>query len=91
MRLRTNVTAVYDRAKAAGVLRADVAPFDSPIIHFMLGAVMDRSRDVEPELWRRYLGLMLDGLRPEAATPLPVEALTVEQLDAVMHTPLIRR
>ena len=91
VRLRTNVTAVYDRAKAAGVLRADVAPFDSPIIHFMLGAVMDRSREVEPELWRRYLGLMLDGLRPESATPLSVEALTAEQLDAVMHTPLIRR
>ena len=84
VRLRANVTAVYDRAKAAGVLRADVAPFDSPIIHFMLGAVMDRSREVEPELWRRYLGLMLDGLRPESATPLSVEALTAEQLDAVM-------
>ena len=91
VRLRANVTAVYDRAKAAGVLRADVAPFDSPIIHFMIGAVMDRSREVEPELWRRYLGLMLDGLRPESATPLSVEALTAEQLDAVMHTPLIRR
>jgi AcrR family transcriptional regulator len=90
-RLRTNVTAVYDRAKAAGVLRPDVAPFDSPIIHFMLGAVMDRARDVEPDLWRRYLGLMLDGLRPQAATPLPVDALTIEQLDAVMRTPLSRR
>ena len=41
----------------------------------MLGAVMDRTREVEPELWRRYLGLVLDGLRPEAATPLAVGPL----------------
>ena len=54
-RLRTLRHRVFDRAKAAGVVRADVDPFDSPMIQFMLGAVMDRSRDVEPELWRRYL------------------------------------
>ena len=90
-RLRTTVTAVYDRAKAAGALRADAAPFDSPIFATMLGAVMDRSRDIEPELWRRYLGLLLDGLRAEAATPLPVAALTADQLDEVMRRPLGRR
>ena len=45
-------------------MRADVDPLDAPLIQFMVGAVMDRSRDVEPELWRRYLGLVLDGLRP---------------------------
>ena len=50
----------------------------------MLGAVMDRSRDVEPELWRRYLAIILDGLRPQAATPLPIAALSFAQLDAVM-------
>ena len=48
-------------------MRADVDPYDAPLIHMMLGAVMDRTRDVEPELWRRYLGLVLDGLRPGAA------------------------
>jgi hypothetical protein len=58
---------------------------------FMLGAVMDRARDVEPELWRRYLGLVLDGLRPAAATPLPVGPLSTDQLDTVMRTPLGRR
>ncbi|MEV0236201.1 hypothetical protein [Nonomuraea sp. NPDC050786] len=30
--------------------------------------------DAAPELWRRYLGLVFDGLRPEAARPLPVPA-----------------
>jgi AcrR family transcriptional regulator len=83
-RLRTAVTALFDRAKAARVLREDVEPFDSPLIAMMLGAIMDRSRDVEPDLWRRYLSLILDALRPHAATPLPVGALSAEALDAVM-------
>ena len=83
-RLRTHVTALYDRGKAARVLREDVEPYDSPLIAIMLGAVMDRSRDVEPELWRRYLAIILDGLRPQAATPLPIPALSFAQLDAVM-------
>jgi len=83
-RLRVLVTALFDRAKAARVLREDVEPFDSPLIAMMLGTVMDRARAVEPELWRRFLGLILDGLRPHAATPLPVGPLSADQLDAVM-------
>jgi AcrR family transcriptional regulator len=89
-RLRSLVTQVFDRAKAAGVVRPDATPFDAPLIAFMVGAVMDRSRDVEPELWRRYLQLVLDGLRPCAASPLPIEALSPEQLDAVMRLPATR-
>jgi AcrR family transcriptional regulator len=89
-RLRVLVTAVFDRAKAAGVVRADAAPFDAPLISFMVGAVIDRSRDVEPDLWRRYLQLVLDGLRPCAATPLPAEALSADALDAVMRRPAAR-
>jgi AcrR family transcriptional regulator len=83
-RLRELVTALFDRAKAARVLREDVEPLDSPLIAMMLGTVMDRAREVEPELWRRFLGLVLDGLRPPAATPLPVGPLSADQLDAVM-------
>ena len=36
-----------------------------------------------PELWRRYLGLLLDGLRASAATPLPHPPLTKAQLERV--------
>jgi len=90
VRLRAGVTEIFDRAKAAGVVRADAAPFDSPLIQFMLGAVMDRARDVDPELWRRYLRLILDGLRPGAASPLPGNALGGAELDAVMRRPAPR-
>ncbi len=86
-RLRPLVTELFDRAKAAGVLRADAEPHDAPMIQMMLGSIIDRTRDVEPELWRRYLGIVLDGLRPGAATPLALPALDVPSLDAVMRTP----
>jgi AcrR family transcriptional regulator len=86
-RLRVLVTELFDRAKAAGVVRTDADPYDAPLIHMMLGAVMDRTRVIAPELWRRYLGMVLDGLRPGGPTSLPVEALASTQLDAVMRLP----
>lgn len=86
-RLRTAVTELFDRARAAGVVRADAAALDAPLIFLMLSPVMDRARDVDPALWRRYLGIVLDGLRPGAATPLQRPPLEPEQLDAVLRKP----
>jgi AcrR family transcriptional regulator len=88
-RLRPLVTAIFDRAKAAGVLRADATPEDAPLIMMMIGPIIDRTRAVQPELWRRYLGLVLDGLRParDGATPLPAPALGHQALETVMSTP----
>jgi AcrR family transcriptional regulator len=86
-RLRVLVTEIFDRAKAAGVVRADADPYDAPLIHIMLGAVMDRTRTIAPDVWRRYLGMVLDGLRPGAPTALPIAALAATQLDAVMRLP----
>jgi hypothetical protein len=58
------------RAKEQGALRPDVTPLDFPIIQLMLGAVTDHTG--QPELWRRYLALLLDGLRAQPGqVPLP--------------------
>ena len=45
------------------------------------------ARTVSPEIWRRYLNIILDGLRPERAgvTPLPVPALLPEELENTMR------
>jgi hypothetical protein len=47
------------------------------------GRVAELTSSVAPELWRRYLGLLLDGLRADAATPLTQPPLTTEQLARV--------
>jgi AcrR family transcriptional regulator len=82
--LRQLVTELFDRAKAAGVVRAEADPFDAALIFMMLGTVMDRTRDVARDVWRRYLGLVLDGLRPGSPARLPVEPLAPPELEAVM-------
>ena len=56
---------IIKRAQDAGVLRRDVVPLDMPLIQVMLGTIADSARDVRPDLWRRYLDFMLDGLRAE--------------------------
>ena len=68
-RLKPAVDRLVDRAQRHGVLRTDLLPFDLPMIQIMVAAVTERTGD--PRLWRRYLHLLLDGLRAEAATPLP--------------------
>jgi len=75
------------RAQASGQLRADVDGSDLPLIQVMLGAVVDVTRDVAPDTWRRMLALMIDGLRAsEPRTPLPAPALDAGQIDHAMRS-----
>jgi len=61
------------RAQDAGQARADLAPADLP--HLISAAT--RAIPSCPEgsdLWRRYLAVVVDGMRAPAASPLPVDA-----------------
>lgn len=81
------VEALLARAQASGSMRADVVLSDLPMIQIALGAVVDATRDIAPEAWRRAMVLMLDGLRtaPPAASPFPVPPLSVEEFEAAMQ------
>ena len=52
---------LMDRAKAQGKLRADATGTDIPIMMAGAGSVM--RAHPSPDVWRRYLAIMLDGLR----------------------------
>jgi AcrR family transcriptional regulator len=69
---------LVQRAKEAGALRADFEPSDVPMMFLMLTTLLDAAREVEPELWRRYLEIFIQGLR---ADPAPPEALATPPLD----------
>jgi AcrR family transcriptional regulator len=60
--------ALIARCQEAGVVRPDVVGGDLAIVQFMMASVLEYTESVEPGLWRRYLALMLDGLRPGAPT-----------------------
>ncbi len=54
----------------------------------MLTGVADASRGVAPSLYERHLAIVLDGLRLRDGpppTPLPVEALDVSDVAAVLR------
>ena len=53
----------------------------------MVGSVIDATRDVRPDAWRRYLVLALDGLAANKGDSgeLPVPSLTPEELDEALR------
>jgi AcrR family transcriptional regulator len=77
---------LVERARADGHLRPDVEPTDMPIISLLAGTVSEWAGHVEPELWRRYVELLLDGMRRhDGQKPLAVVALEDQQMDAAMQ------
>jgi AcrR family transcriptional regulator len=60
---------LFERAKQSGRLRPDVTEADIATVYMMLGAVIDSTRTTEPDAWRRYLGIVLDGLRTRRSAP----------------------
>lgn len=60
-----------DRAQSAGVVRDDLVVFDVTALCAVAARQPAWRLARQPELWRRYLAIVLDGLRPEAARPLP--------------------
>jgi AcrR family transcriptional regulator len=65
------VTELLGRAHDAAVVRSDVAEQDLALVPLMIGAVIHSARTVDPELWRRTLAVVLDGLRSVHDDPLP--------------------
>jgi AcrR family transcriptional regulator len=75
---------MVERAKHAGSVRQDVEGTDIGIVVLMLCTVADVTSDVAPDLWRRYLPMLLDGLR--AGSDLPVPPVPEDVLRKAMNT-----
>jgi AcrR family transcriptional regulator len=75
------------RAQRSGELRPDVAVTDFALLQMSLGSIIDYARDADPEIWRRCLGLMLDGMRTQRDAPstLPVAPLDLVQVECAMR------
>jgi AcrR family transcriptional regulator len=66
-RLAQPLGELVERGKADGVLRPCVEATDIGVVVLMLCTVTDIAGDIAPELWRRYLGMLLAGLRRDGA------------------------
>ena len=75
-RLVAVLSPLFERASAAGVLRRGITVTDTGPIFAMLNAIYGMS-PAHPDLWRRYLSILLDGLRANDRPALAVPALDV--------------
>ena len=80
-RIRPLLRRLIERAHEQGTLRDDFTPEDLPLVFWTAGRVIEQTSAIAPDYWRRYVWLLFDGLRAEAATPLPRPPLTRGQLE----------
>jgi len=66
-------TKVLKRAQKAGAIRSDIRPEDIPMFMCGLGSLTSGHAAPfrGPNSWKRYLGIVLDGMRAGAGTKLP--------------------
>ncbi len=57
-----------------------------PFIGLMLSTAAEYAQDVRPEIWRRYLTIIIDGIRARGDnTPLPVNAVLTDEMQMIME------
>lgn len=74
---------LLNRAKEQGRIRPDIEITDLGILMTMVSSAADPEH---PELWERYLTVILDGLQPSrtGVTPLPTQAPSVDLIESIM-------
>jgi hypothetical protein len=80
------VERLLSRAQAEGAVRTDVTPEDMEFVFWSNGRVVEATREVAPNAWRRNLALMLDAFRAENAHALPERSLTDRELGRSMSS-----
>jgi len=66
---------LVERAQDAGALRADIGVADLGLLLWSVVRATEGIRASAPDAWRRHVALLLDGLRAQAAHPIPGEPL----------------
>jgi AcrR family transcriptional regulator len=84
-RITPAIGLLVERAQGDGYLRADVVGADFPIMEMMVSFLGNMTASVAPDLWRRYLTIILDGLmvsrsEPSALYEVPVDSMMSEAL-----------
>jgi AcrR family transcriptional regulator len=73
-------------AQIAGQVRSDVRALDIPVLLMAVAKSGLMLEDAVPGAWKRYLAIILDGLRPEAARPLPRRPLSRRQFEVARRS-----
>jgi AcrR family transcriptional regulator len=79
--LRAAIGELVSRAQDAGAVRADIGPADVTLLFSGVANATALAGELQPVLRRRYVALILDGLRPLEASDLPGRPLDFAQLE----------
>ncbi|MET7726652.1 TetR/AcrR family transcriptional regulator [Streptomyces mirabilis] len=85
-RTKERVAQIFRNAQEQGVLRDDVTPEDIAFVIWSQVGIIQATRTVAPNAWRRHLHLLLDAFRAEYAHELPEPALTPQQFAQTLTT-----
>jgi AcrR family transcriptional regulator len=78
---------LVERARNGGRLRPELSSTDMPIFGLLAGTVSEFAGHVDADLWRRYVAILLDGMRYRSGQlPLPVAALDDDGCEAAMQS-----
>jgi len=78
--LRDATAEILARAQRAGAIREDIGPADMAMLLAGMAQAASVTGDQGPILRRRYVAIILDGLRPTGASPLPGRPLGLAHL-----------
>lgn len=70
-RLLPGLSRLIDRVRGTGALPADFQPADLPTLGYLVSNVTEYAENIEPELWQRYLAMLIDGLPSARPGALP--------------------
>jgi AcrR family transcriptional regulator len=86
-RLETQVSAIIERAETAGVVRVGFDYRDLPMLTSMVGAVADSTRAHDPNAWRRYAEVLIEGVLPGGTeAPMVGTPLDRESIERALHS-----
>lgn len=80
-----SVVALIERARSAGVLRADFTDQDIVLLLMANAGLVERAHGIAGTASARVVGLLLDGLRSEAATASPAPPEPKDVIAAMKH------
>jgi AcrR family transcriptional regulator len=83
VQVRQRIGALLADAKRHGRAREDLTQTDITMVMWSIRGVIETTREIAPDAWRRHLSLLVAGLRP-SADPLCSKPLTRAQVDQVL-------
>jgi len=84
-RIQPALARLVANAREQGAVRADFTLGDLSLALWSFAPIFEATAEIAPDVWRRHLCILLDGIRPAAATPQQVRPLAGKQLEAAIH------